>query len=94
MKPSIKKENGRVDIKALRKRYENQATVQERINEANQTLETLVCKNERALSFEIFSGKLQDTASTLEECHRAPHNGDIVEKLRNKIHDSEFNSCV
>ena len=92
MKPSIKKENGRVNIKALHKRYNNQATVQERINDSNQSLETLVYKNERAMSFEMIF--LQDAVRTLEEGNIVPHVGDLVDKLWNQIQNPELNLFV
>ena len=94
LKPRIRDENGRTDIKALRLRYENQATQQEKINEANRILETLVYKNERAMSFELFSSKLQGAVDTLQECGRTPHDGDIVDRLWNKILNSELNPFV
>ena len=50
--------NGRLDVKALETRYENEATIQARVNEANKTWELLMYKNERAMTFEDFSKKL------------------------------------
>ena len=44
-------------------------------------------KNERAMSFEMFSSKLQDTISTLEECDRASHDGDGCE-IKFRTHNS------
>ena len=57
IKPKIRQEDGRVDMEALMKRYENKATQQERINEANNILDNLVYKHERAMSFELFTSK-------------------------------------
>ena len=94
IKPNIRRVNGMVDMMALRDRYENQATEQERINEANRVLETLVYKNERALTFELFSSKIQGAVDALTQCHRKPHNGDIVDKIWQKIQNSELTSFV
>ena len=94
IKQNIRRENGRIDMVSLRKRYENQATEQERINEANRILETLVYKNERVLTFELFSGKIQEAVDALTQCHREPHNGDIVDKIWKKIQNPELISFV
>ena len=56
--PLVSKNDGRRDWKALYDRYENEATVQARVNQANKTWDMLVYKNERAMSFEAFCRKL------------------------------------
>lgn len=94
VKSELKNEDGRKDILALRKRYENQAVLQERINEANRTLTSLAYKNERSLTFERFSSKLQKAIDTLNECERAPHNGDIVDSLWGRIQNAELQPYV
>ena len=76
------------------KRYENKEAQQERINEANNILDNLVYKHERAMSFELFSSKIQSAVDTLEECGRAPHDGDIVDKLWHKIMNTDLSSFV
>jgi hypothetical protein len=58
IKPLMMRNNGRLDMKALQERYENEATIQARVNAANKTWELLVYKNERAMTFEDFSNKL------------------------------------
>jgi hypothetical protein len=52
--PLIGRNNGRLDMVALSDRYENDATIQARVNLANKTWDLLVYKNERAMSFEKF----------------------------------------
>ena len=94
LKPRIDQEDGREDIKALFNRYDNQATQQERINTANRTLDTMVYKNERAMSFELFSSKIQEAVDDLEDCGRAPHDGDIVDKIWRKILNPELSAYV
>ena len=90
LKPSIKLEDGAEDIRLLRSRYDNDATKQQRINEANNALKDLVYKNERAMSFEKFSTIVKKSVDTLTECGRAPHNGDIVDSLWSKIQNPEL----
>lgn len=90
IKPQLRHEDGRRDIIALRNRYSNNAVKQERINEANKTITSLVYKSERSLPFEKFSGKLQRAVDTLTECDRAPHNGDIVDSLWSRIQNPEL----
>ena len=46
-----------IDMKALMKINENKAARKEKSNEANNTLNHLVYKYKRAISFELFSSK-------------------------------------
>ena len=48
LKPSIKSEHGAVDIPLLRDRYENVATMKERVDDSNRALYSLIYKDERA----------------------------------------------
>ena len=77
-------------MRLLRDRYENDATKQQRINEANNSLKNLVYKNERSMSFEKFSGLLKKAVDTLTECGRAPHNGDLVDGLWGRLQNPEL----
>ena len=81
IKLKLETENSRRNIIALRFRYENIGTRQQRINEANKTLESLTHKNKRAMSFEKISSKLQLVVDTLTNCDWPPHNGDIVDMI-------------
>ena len=92
--PNIRRENGRLDMISLKGRYENQATNQERINEANRILDTLAYKNERWLTFELFSRKTQGAVDALVDCNREPHDGDIIDKLWKKIQNPQLSSFV
>ena len=94
IKPKLRMEDGRKDYKALIERYENEAAQQERIHEANRTLENLIYRNERSMSFEVFSAKLQRSLDALNECGRAQHNGDIVDKLWGRIQNPELQPFV
>ena len=79
MKPYIKKDDGRTDIKALRSNYENVSTQDQFVSEANCTIETIQYRNERAMTFEIFVSKLFKAVDELEKQGRGMHNADIVE---------------
>ena len=57
-------------------------------------MDTLVYKNERALTFELFSSKIQGAVDALVDCNREPHDGDIVDKLWKKIQNPELSSFV
>ena len=82
IKPLMIRNNGRLDVKALETRYENEATIQARVNEANKTWELLVYKNERAMTFEDFSKKLTKALLNFERAGRAKHNGDVIDWIR------------
>ena len=79
MKSKLEKKNWGEDIIALRDRYNNIATTQQRINEANKTLDSITYKNECAMSFEKISSKLQLVIDTLTDCDCPQHNKDIVD---------------
>lgn len=42
------------------------------------------------MSFEVFSRKIQESVDTLEECGRAPNDGDIVDRTWKKIENPEL----
>jgi hypothetical protein len=85
VKPHLKKDNGRVDIKALRDQYENPAMQEQYINKAKQTLETLTYCNERALKFEKFVAKFVKAVDELGKRNRGMHNADIVDMIWQKM---------
>lgn len=90
IKPSLNQENGTEDMRLLRYRYDNAASIQQRINEANKSLSILTYKNERALPFERFSQLLKKAVDTLTECNRTPHDGDLVDGLWPRIQNVEL----
>ena len=57
-------------------------------------LELLTYKNERAMSFEKFSSKLQLALEILTDCDWPPHNGDIVDMIWEKIQNTEVNAFI
>lgn len=67
---------------------------QERVNTANRILDSVVCRNERVMPFEVFSSKIQKAVDTLEECGRAPHDGDVVDTMWKKIQNPELVAYV
>ena len=75
---------------ALNDRYENAAAVQARVNTANKTWESLVYKNERAMSFEAFSKKLTTALQDFERAHRPKHEADIIDWLWQHIQNLEL----
>ena len=54
VKPYIKKDDGRTDIKALCSWYENVAMQEQYVSKAKRTIETIQYRNERAMTFEKF----------------------------------------
>ena len=67
VKPYLKKDDGRLDIQALRGKYENVVMHELYINEAKRTLETLTYRNERALKFEKFVAKFVKAVDELDK---------------------------
>ena len=65
VKPYIKKDDGRTDIKSLRSMYENVAMQEQYVSEAKRTIETIHYWNERAITFETFVSKLVKAADEL-----------------------------
>ena len=94
VKPILRHENGRRDIKALVDRYESAAGIQERISEAHKVLSQIRYRNERAMSFETFSAKLQNALDQLESCGRGEHNGNVVDKLWEKIQNPDLQTYI
>jgi len=94
VKPILKHENGRKDFKALINRYESQAGIQERISEAQKVLSQIRYRNERAMSFEAFSAKIQNALDELDTCGRGEHNGNVVDKLWDKIQNPELQTYI
>ena len=67
VKPCLKKDNGRLDIQALKGRYINATMHDQYINEAKRTLEILTYRNERALKFEKFVAKFVKAVDELDK---------------------------
>jgi hypothetical protein len=88
--PLVSKNNGRLDWRALGNRYENEATIQARVNQANQVWDSLVYKNERALTFESFSCKLTKSLQHFEKAGRAKHDGDVIDWIWGHIQNAEL----
>jgi len=94
LKPLLRRQDGSLDIRALRDRYQSEASVQATINSAKAVLSSLRYKNERSFSFERFSSKLQKAYDDLEEAGRRVHNGDIVDALWPMIQCNELQTYV
>lgn len=94
IKTHLRRENGRVDIIALRERYENTSSMEARVNEAKRLFDSLQYRNERSMPFEQFSAKLQKAVDELELGGRPMHNLDIVSALWGKINCAELKGFV
>lgn len=94
IQPLLTRNDGRRDITALIARYENDATIQTRVNEANKTWEMLVYKNERAMSFESFCQKIQKALQHFDRAARPKHDGDVIDWIWNHIQNAELNQTV
>jgi hypothetical protein len=79
IQPLLRRNDGRRDVLALRERYENEATVQTRVNMANKTWDLLVYKNERAMTSEAFCKKFQRAPQHFDRAARPKHPGDIID---------------
>ena len=88
--PLVSRNDGRLDWQALCERYENAATIQARVNQANKTWEMLVYKNERAMSFEAFSKKLTKALQYFDDAGRAKHDGDVIDWIWRHIQCGEL----
>jgi hypothetical protein len=86
----IGRTDGRRDWMALCDRYENEATIQARVNQANKTWEVLVYKNERAMSFEAFSTKLTKALTYFERAGRPKHDGDVIDWIWRHVQSGEL----
>jgi hypothetical protein len=92
--PLIGRNNGRLDMMALSDRYENDATIQARVNQANKTWDVLVYKNERAMSFETFCKKLTKTLQHFDKAGRAKHNGDVIDWIWSHVQSTELSQLL
>ena len=90
VKPYIKKDDGRADIKALRSRYENVAMQEQYVSEAKRTIETTQYRNERAMTFEKFVSKLVKAVNELEKQCRGMHDADIFEIIWKRVSNAEL----
>jgi hypothetical protein len=94
IQPLLRRNDGRRDVLALRARYENEATIQTRVNMANKTWELLVYKNERAMTFEAFCRKFQRALQHFDRAQRPKHPGDIIDWIWGHIQNSELSQTV
>ena len=94
IKTRIRQENGRIDIQALRSRFEITSTIEAKINAAKRTIDTLQYRNKRSMSFEKFSAKLQHALDNLEDGGRAMHNGNVVDLIWRRVMNSELEGFI
>ena len=88
--PLVSKNNGRRDWNALKERYDNEATVQARVNQANKTWDLLVYKNERAMPFEAFCRKLTKSLQHFQKAGRSKHDGDVIDWIWAHVQNAEL----
>ena len=94
IQPMLARNDGRRDITALTARYENAATIQTRVNEANKTWDMVIYKNERAMTFESFCQKIQKALQHFERAGRPKHEGDVIDWIWNHIQCPELGQIV
>jgi hypothetical protein len=94
VQPLLRHNDGRRDDIALQERYENAATVQTRVNEANRVWDMLTYKNERAMSFEEFQKKFQKALQHFAKAGRPKHDADIVDWIWNHIQNADLSGTV
>ena len=94
MKPYIKKDYVRTDIKSLCSRYENVAMQEQYVSEANGTIETIQYRNERAMPFEKFVSKLVKAVDELGKQGRGMHKSDIVEIIWQRVSNAELSQYL
>jgi hypothetical protein len=94
IQPLILRNDGRRDWIALNDRYENTATIQARVNQANKTWEMLVYKNERAMSFEAFCKKLTKALQYFTQAGRPKHDGDVIDWIWSHIQNGELSQFL
>ena len=88
--PKIKKINGGIDIKSIQDRYHNPEILDMYINKAKKKFENLSYRNERAMKFEVFNNKFQNTVIILDSYGRTMHNEDVVDLLWAKFNNAEL----
>ena len=94
VKAHIRKDDGRVDVKALRDRYENASMHEQYIGEAKRTLANISYRNERAMKFEKFVSQFVKSVDELDKRGRGLHNADIVELIWKKMTNPELSQYV
>jgi hypothetical protein len=94
VKPLIRQDNGRLDVKALRARYDNAAMHEQYVNEAKRTLEHITYRNERAMKFEKFVGMFVKAVDELDKYNRKMHNEDVVDLVWKKMTNPELSQYV
>ena len=94
IKPRIRKNDRCVKMESLQTRYHNPAMQDMYINEVKQTWENISYKSERAMKFEILSGKFHNAVNILETYGRQIHNEDIVEMIWLKLQSTELSMFV
>ena len=94
MKPHIKKESGRLDVKSLRKIYNNAAMQEQYINKAKRKLESMIYINENAMKFEKFFAKFVKAVEYLEISDRGMHNADVVDIIWKKMTNPDLSQYV
>ena len=94
VKTNIRRDDGRVDITALRSRYENAAMQDLHINEVKKTLANISYHNKQAMKFETFVATFQKAIDDLDMYGCGMHNGDIVDLLWIKMGNPELATYV
>lgn len=94
IKMHVKKQNGRVDLKALYAHYQGAGNTTRRIAEAVRLRETLHYKNERSLSFATFLSKVQHMFNLFEEEGEPMTEPAKFRFLLDKVHHPQLTSDI
>ena len=94
VKPYIKKDDGRTDIKALSSRYENGAMQDQYVSKARCTIETIQYWNEIAMTFKTFVSKIVKAVDELEKRGRVMKKSDIVEIISQRVSNAELSQYL
>jgi len=94
IKMHVKKQNGRIDLKALCAHYQGAGNTTRRIAEATCLRETLHYKNERLLSFATFLSKVQHMFNLFEEEDEPPTESAKFRFLMEKVQNPQLEADI
>ncbi|KAI2496708.1 hypothetical protein MHU86_17804 [Fragilaria crotonensis] len=94
VKPHARKQNGRIDFKALRAHYSGEGNTSRRIADAERIRDTLHYKNERAMQFSAFLDKIQKMFNIYEEEGEPMTEQAKVRMLLSKVEHPQLKEAV
>ena len=94
VKPHARKQNGRIDFKALRAHYSGEGNTSRRIADAERIRDTLHYKNERAMQFSAFLDKIQKMFNIYDEEGEPMTEQAKVRMLLSKVEHPQLKDAV